>query len=68
MTILTAPKAVSAKKKNKKIYTIFEYLKREEVAVSKSEFYNGKIIRMAGASSKHNLITNNISTICYKTP
>lgn len=62
MTILAAPKALSTKRKEDKNYTLQEYLLREEDAVSKSEFYNGKIIRMAGAKSKHNLIANNIST------
>ncbi|MBC7888741.1 MAG: Uma2 family endonuclease [Ferruginibacter sp.] len=43
-----------------KNYTIEEYLAMEEVAVEKHEFYNGKIIKMAGAKPNHNIIAANI--------
>ena len=47
---------------DEKIYTVEEYLAMEEAAVEKHEFYNGKIIKMAGAKPNHNLIAGNIIT------
>lgn len=38
-----------------------EYLKRERQAEYKSEYLNGEIFAMSGASRKHNLITTNLS-------
>lgn len=38
-----------------------EYLKRERQAEYKSEYLNGEIFAMTGASRKHNLITTNLS-------
>lgn len=38
-----------------------EYLEREERADSKSEYFNGEVFAMSGASPRHVLITNNIS-------
>jgi hypothetical protein len=40
--------------------TIEEYLAQEEVAEEKSEFINGEIIKMAGASANHNLLTGKL--------
>ena len=40
--------------------TIEEYLAKEEVAEEKSEFINGEIIKMAGASANHNLLTGKL--------
>lgn len=62
MTVLAAPKPLSAKNKVEKIYTLQEYLRREEAAASKSEFYNGKIITQTSKKSKHNLMVNNVLT------
>ena len=62
MTILAAPRPISAKNKPDKLYSLEEYLAKEEKAAFKSEFYNGQIIRMAGGKSTHNLISNNISS------
>ena len=39
-----------------------EYLKLERQAEYKSEYLNGEIFAMTGASRKHNLITTNISS------
>ncbi len=39
-----------------------EYLVRERKALTKSEYRNGQIVAMPGASRKHNLITVNISS------
>jgi Uma2 family endonuclease len=62
MTVLTAPKPLSEKKRANKLYSLEEYLHREENAMFKSEFYNGQIIPIRGGKSTHNLIANNIST------
>ncbi len=40
-----------------KQYTVSEYLTLEEKAEFKSEFINGEIIPMAGASANHNILT-----------
>ncbi len=45
-----------------KIFTLEEYLRREERAVHKHEFYNGQIIKMAGGKAKHNEIAMNIGS------
>ena len=37
-----------------------EYLKRERAASTKSEYYQGEIFAMAGASEAHNLIVGNL--------
>ena len=42
-------------------YTTEEYLKLERSAAYKSEFHDGQIYAMTGASRKHNLITVNIA-------
>ncbi len=41
-------------------YTFEEYLALEEKAESKSEYHQGEIVSMAGASFEHNLIAGNI--------
>jgi Uma2 family endonuclease len=47
---------------NLKSYSIEEYLSLEDNSVGKNEFFNGKIIKMSGATPIHNLIAVNIST------
>jgi Uma2 family endonuclease len=42
-----------------KLYNFEEYLRREEKAVDKHEFYNGKIIKMAGGTHNHSEISAN---------
>jgi len=44
-----------------RIYTLEEYLQREERAFHKHEFYDGIIIKMAGAKAKHNQIAAQIA-------
>ncbi len=44
-------------------YTPTEYLKRERAAKTKSEYYDGEIVAMAGASREHNLIVKNLITM-----
>lgn len=46
--------------KSERIYTLHEYLEREETSVNKHEFHNGKIITMAGGKFKHNAIASNM--------
>lgn len=43
-----------------KIYTIEEYLEMEERSQEKHEYYNGKIIKMAGGLPIHNQIAMHI--------
>src|SRR5205814_4631406 len=38
-----------------------EYLRRERLAEYKSEYLNGEIFAMSGASREHNLVTTNFS-------
>src|ERR1051325_1552816 len=42
-----------------------EYLERERTANTKSEYYDGVIIAMAGASPNHNTITFNLNGLLY---
>jgi Uma2 family endonuclease len=46
--------------KVERLYTLAEYLRREERSVDKHEFYNGKIIKMGNAKFYHNLIASNV--------
>ena len=45
---------------NKRKYTIQEYLEREKAAERKSEYYQGEIFAMSGASNRHNIIFSNL--------
>lgn len=45
--------------KEPKKYTLQEYLQREEKSLHKHEFHNGQIVRMPGATFKHNEIASN---------
>src|SRR5450631_3556312 len=42
------------------LYSAEEYLTLERSASSKSEFHDGQIFAMTGASRKHNLVSGNI--------
>ncbi|MBE9204663.1 Uma2 family endonuclease [Synechocystis salina LEGE 06099] len=46
-----------------KILTAAEYLRREEEATEKSEFIQGEIIPMAGASANHNHLTGKLHAL-----
>ena len=65
--------AVSALKKNSiapaapKVYTLWEYLAREERSKDKHEFYDGKIVKMANAKYNHNLIAMNTAVALRNT-
>jgi Uma2 family endonuclease len=41
-------------------FSVSEYLAREEQALNKSEYFQGEIVAMAGASIAHNIITGNV--------
>ncbi|MEN9611283.1 MAG: hypothetical protein RLZZ628_2097 [Bacteroidota bacterium] len=45
-----------------KIYSLSEYLLKEEKSVKKHEFYNGQIIQMPGSKANHNEIAMNIGS------
>ncbi len=49
------------KEKIQKIYTLDEYLRREEKSLDKHEFYNGQIVKMPNAKFYHNLTSGNVS-------
>lgn len=49
----------------KKTYTQTEYLAIERAAAFKSEYYNGEIFMMAGASLPDNRICQNVSGEIY---
>lgn len=44
----------------KELLTDAEYLRAEREAFEKSEFINGRIVAMAGASENHNVISSNL--------
>ena len=50
----------------KKFITPDEYLALEEQADHKSEYYNGEISAMSGASNNHNLITGNVHAALHQ--
>jgi Uma2 family endonuclease len=45
-----------------RVYTFEEYLRREEKALEKHEFYNGQIIKVMGGTDVHSEISMNIGT------
>ncbi len=50
----------------RKLYaTVEQYLAIERVALEKSEYYNGEMFLMSGASEPHNLISANIVAILW---
>jgi Uma2 family endonuclease len=51
---------VAIAKSFEKEYSLAEYLTREEKAVHKHEFYNGKIVKRASKKYWHNLVTANL--------
>ena len=45
---------------HKQMYTIAEYLERENLSDEKHEYFQGEIFAMAGASNAHNEIFTNV--------
>lgn len=58
-TTTIAPKKIVRKPKS---YTLAEYLDKEEMAVNKHQFFNGKIQQVAGAKAKHNQIALQVAS------
>ena len=56
------PLAVLKPVKPPRLYTLAEYLRKEEKSVRKHEYHNGKIIVMPNSRLPHNLISGNIMT------
>lgn len=52
--------SILRKPRSSKIYTHEEYLRFEEKAQHKNEFYKGLIIPIAGAKATHNEISANV--------
>ncbi len=52
--------------KEKHFYTPEEYLVLEKKAESKSEYHQGKIVAMAGASLEHNRIVGNVHAVLHR--
>ena len=48
--------------RNPKVYTLEEYLRREEKAIEKHEFYNGKIVRKPSVNAYRSSMSVNILT------
>jgi Uma2 family endonuclease len=44
-----------------RLYTLAQYMRKEENTLEKHEFYNGKIVKMPNAKFYHNLIISNIA-------
>ncbi len=51
--------------KEKKYISPEEYLKSEREAETKSEYYDGEVFSMSGASLRHNIITTNVLATLY---
>lgn len=49
--------------RQRQFYTAAEYLALEEKADTKSEYYQGEIFAMSGASFNHNIIASNVCTM-----
>lgn len=58
-TTTIAPKKIIRKPKS---YTLAEYLDKEEMAVNKHQFFNGKIQQIAEAKAKHNQIALQVAS------
>lgn len=52
--------------RKEQLYAMQEYLELERQVDIKSEFYNGQIYAMSGASTKHNIIATNIIGELYQ--
>ena len=56
------PLAVLTPAKPPRLYTLSEYLRKEEKSLRKHEYHNGKIVAMPYSRLPHNLISGNIIT------
>lgn len=62
-TVPLSPLAVLKPKKASRVYTLEEYLRKDERSPERLEYYNGKIIQIPMARGPHNIITANTITI-----
>ncbi len=60
------PRVLPEGSEPKNFFSLAEYLAKEERSKSKHHFFNGKIVNIPGAKSKHNLIATNL-TFAIKT-
>jgi Uma2 family endonuclease len=60
--IATFPLAVLKPEKQPRLYTLAEYLRREEHSEELHEYYDGIITKLPMARTPHNLISTNIGT------
>lgn len=58
--IATMPRVMPERSEPKQLFSLAEYLAKEERSKSKHHFFNGEIINMPGAKFKHNEITTNV--------
>ena len=54
------PLAVLKSKARPRLYSLEQYLRREERSMEKHEYYNGQIVRLPMAKGPHNIITANL--------
>ncbi len=57
-----SPRAILKPTPKPRLYTLGEYLRREERAVERHEYYDGKIIRLPASRGPQNIIAANITT------
>ncbi len=60
--LTTNPLAVLKPKKQPHLYTLAQYLHKEENSNDLHEYYNGHIVKLPPANTPHNLISTNIGT------
>jgi Uma2 family endonuclease len=48
------------REKTAQVYTLEEYLKREEASTERHEYHNGKIVKLPKAKGPHNVISANL--------
>jgi Uma2 family endonuclease len=56
------PLAVLKQLKKPRLYSLAQYLHREERSEDLYEYYNGQIVKLPSSTTPHNLITTNIGT------
>jgi Uma2 family endonuclease len=60
MTVITFPRVMPDERAPKQLFSLAEYLEKEERSKTKHHFFNGQIVRMPGAKFRHNEITTNV--------
>jgi Uma2 family endonuclease len=59
-TAIAVKKEITTRRANK-VYTLSEYLEREERSMEKHEFYNGTIVKIQNTKYTHNLVALNVA-------